>query len=154
MCIRDRYLLIVVIVTSLLFTLLIHAITTFQEQTQLQEMKKEIEIILNSAEYLATHAQFGSKITKSIIIPPPVTSVSFGPPSLEILTTLGFQNSSSYPDNMYVICYDDGRIEPYFADVSFVPNHHNVSHILSEGHHDLSLELTMVQGKTYVNIST
>jgi len=147
------YLLVVVIITTLLFTVLIQGVLIFKEQSQLKEMERAIEHIISSAEYLTTHGKQGSRIAKTIAIPSCINFVSFGLPPTQIIKKMGFENKSSFPSNIYVICYTDGRIEFEYVDFSFASDHPLDSYLLSEGSHKLFIEIIELQGNTYVRFS-
>lgn len=145
-------LFIIVILISILFSLLFHAITIFQEQTQINELKKNMHRIINSAEYLTDYADHASIISLDITIPEVVNFISFGPPPENMINNTVYNNGTMFNEKMYVVFYDDGCIEQYHTSFPFYSNHTNNSCILHQGNHQITLELIQTQGRTYVQI--
>ncbi|RLF56928.1 MAG: hypothetical protein DRN27_08790 [Thermoplasmata archaeon] len=145
-------LFIIVILMSILFLLLFYAVTNFQKQTQINDLKKNMNQIINSAEYLTEYANHASIISSEINIPQIVKFVSFGPPPEYMIYNTNYNNISLFNERMYVICYENDIIEQYHTSFPFYIDHTNNSCILTKGSHQINMELIQTQGKTYVKI--
>jgi len=142
-----QYLLLIIIVLLILLPILFYGAARIERQTQINQLKKDLQTMMISAKLLSQYADHASRLTKDITIPQSVQYVSFQSPDMSQVN-----NSDDYEwYSTYQICYDDGYIEKFQAPDNIVES---IPYRLYQGTHQIIVELINIKDKTYVTMQT
>jgi len=142
-----QYLLIIVILLLILLPILFYGAGQIQRQTQINQLKKDLQTMMISADLLSQYADHASRLTKDITIPQSVRYVSFQSQENSQENISNYLNWSS----TYQICYDDGSIEKFQSPNNIIQSPPNR---LYQGTHQIIVELINIKDKTYVTMQT
>jgi hypothetical protein len=145
-----HYLTIVIILLVILIPLIFYGAGRIQRQTQINQLKQDLQTMMTSTELLTIYADHASTLTQYITIPQSVNYVSFQSPTP---SWFNGSNDGFMQYNTYQICYDDGYVES-FSMPFFIYQAQSEPFRLYQGTHQITIEIISIKDKTYVAMET
>ena len=146
------YLIIAIISATAVITLLILSMYYITMESQIYQVENEIQKIITESENMFEYADQGTFVTIHVEFPDSMKYVVFGDlPRYNNVEPKNLTLNENTSNNYYFIM-NDGTLKTFHSNVRFCGNNTTITSLFYPGIYDICLELTHVDGKTYVKI--